>query len=139
MQIRPTLLALTGLLLATGIATQVWAHDTYPSRIPNGKVFSCANCHIDPKGGGSRNAFGKAFGNNKSAWNATLASLDSDGDGFANGFELQDAQGAWRPGRPSPGTVALVANPGNKSSAPPPTVAVDAATWSAIKSLYRDR
>src|SRR5262245_52336692 len=130
MHIRPTLLTLTALLLVAAFATRAGAHDTYPSRIPNGKVFSCANCHINPKGGGTRNDFGKAFAGANHAWTTALASLDSDGDGFANGSELQDPQGAWRPGRPAPGVVTLVANPGNKTSSPPPTAAVEQATWS---------
>ena len=93
------------------------------SQIPNGSVNSCANCHNNPSGGGSRNAFGQAvqaglFGGNVD-WNATLAGLDSDGDGFTNGVELQDPSGSWTSG--SSGNVSLVSNPGSPSSVPPPT------------------
>jgi len=83
------------------------------SRIPNGSKFSCQTCHTSVP---SRNAFGNAFKNNGSRWNATLAKLDSDGDGFTNGTELQDPNGTWTSG--SIGDVSLVTNPGDATSKP---------------------
>ncbi|MBT5927705.1 MAG: CHRD domain-containing protein [Verrucomicrobia bacterium] len=70
-----------------------------PGLIPNGKVISCANCHIRPSGGGQRTSFGEAVrlivggGSNMPFWSPTLAALDSDGDGFTNGQELGDPDG----------------------------------------------
>ena len=51
-------------------------------------------------------------------WGAALAATDSDEDGFTNGEELQDPNGAWRPGDPALGNSALVTSPGNASSKP---------------------
>src|SRR4030042_579532 len=87
-------------------------------KIPNGNKFACANCHVDPQGGGERNAFGQAVeqrvtpNGTQSFWDSQLASLDSDGDGFSNGAELQDPQGVWITGQSNPGNLSLVTNPG---------------------------
>lgn len=95
--------------------------------IPNGSKNKCANCHIDPAGGGPRNLFGQAVearvtpGGTEQFWDATLAKLDSDGDGFTNGQELQDPNGTWRPGQANPGNFSLVTNPGDPASKPAAT------------------
>lgn len=87
--------------------------------LPNGSRFNCANCHINPGGGGPRNLFGldvEVIVGGPSAiafWSSTLAELDSDGDGFTNGQELGDPDGD---GTPTPG--ATVTNPGNANSKP---------------------
>ncbi len=96
------------------------------SQIPNGNINACANCHIDPSGGGSRNAFGQQIesgflspsGSGNVQWGVQLASLDSDGDGFTNGEELQDPFGAWTSGQPQPGNPNLITNPGNPNDFP---------------------
>ncbi len=36
-------------------------------------------------------------------WGPALAALDSDGDGFTNGEELQDPNGTWEVGSAAPG------------------------------------
>jgi hypothetical protein len=93
-------------------------------QIPNGSENGCANCHNNPGGGGPRNAFGidvlNQFLDNSGnvEWGPALANLDSDGDGFSNGEELQDPNGTWRTGQPAPGDPALVTNPGNASDFP---------------------
>ncbi|MCZ6632882.1 MAG: putative Ig domain-containing protein [bacterium] len=90
-----------------------------PGLLPNGNVNSCANCHVDPDGGGPRNAFGQAVESRVSPngleafWGPALAALDSDGDGFTNGQELGDPNGT--------GTATLgaqVTNPGDRNSVP---------------------
>ncbi len=89
-------------------------------QMPNGARFGCANCHVAAAGSGPRNPFGRAVeaivnpGQATPYWSATLAALDSDGDGAPNGVELGDPEGD---GTPTPG--ALVTNPGNAASAPP--------------------
>jgi hypothetical protein len=102
------------LLFARGVA----ARECRVDLIPNGTLHRCANCHVDPQGGGARNPFGSAVGalvtpgSCAQFWGASLASLDSDGDGRTNGAELQDPAGAWRPGFPPPGDPDLVTLPG---------------------------
>jgi hypothetical protein len=91
------------------------------NQIPNGEVNSCQTCHINPEGGGVRNAFGKLIesrflvGENVN-WNPLLASLDADNDGVTNGEELQDMLGSWSSGSPAPGNSARVTLPGSFSS-----------------------
>lgn len=118
---------------ALGVAILAWAplHEAAARpewasgatrRVPNASVYSCLTCHtsFDPGGcGGECNAFGHAFAANSNTWNATLAGGDADGDLFPNGWELQDANGAWTIGSADPGSAVLVANPGQSPSSPP--------------------
>ncbi len=92
-------------------------------QIPNGNVNRCSNCHISSAGGGPLTPFGMEVSNNflkdgNVVWNSTLASIDSDGDGFTNGQELQDPEGKWKIGDPNPGESSLVSNPGDSKSVP---------------------
>jgi len=64
-------------------------------------------------------------GGNQDFWSGQLASSDSDGDGFSNGQELQDPNGAWRTGQSNPGNSSLVTNPGDPNSKPNPTSVSD--------------
>jgi hypothetical protein len=57
--------------------------------------------HLDPAGGGSRNAFGDLFGKvgaKTTGWTTALCCPDSDGDGFTNGMELGDPCCNWTKG-----------------------------------------
>ncbi len=88
------------------------------SMLPNGEVFGCATCHTSPAGGGPRNPFGRAVeaitgSSSRAFWSATLAALDSDGDGFSNGTELGDPEGDFSV---IPGWK--VTNPGSAASKP---------------------
>ena len=65
-----SVMVIVGVMLAAQTAR---ATSSYVSQIPNGSAFSCANCHINPAGGGTRNGFGTAFANNSHVWNAALA------------------------------------------------------------------
>jgi len=93
------------------------------SKIPHGAEFSCNGCHTNG-GGTPRNSFGLdvesrvTAGGQENFWGPDLAAIDSDGDGFSNGEELQDPNGAWIPGEALPGDPLLVTHPGDASDFP---------------------
>ncbi|MCX5884841.1 MAG: carboxypeptidase-like regulatory domain-containing protein [Proteobacteria bacterium] len=98
--------------------SQAWGYSGWETYIPNGNVYSCDNCHLPDSS--ARTQFGVDFKNNNKTWSSTLADLDSDGDGYTNGEELQDPNGTWVKGQPAPGDPDLVSNPGDRESIPPP-------------------
>lgn len=108
------------------LGTSLFAKQNFPSLIPNVNNIpglngnTCNTCHTNG-GGSARNAFGldvkKNLSGNSINW-AALSKLDSDGDGFTNGQELQDPQGTWVPGQASPGDPTKVTRPGDKNSIP---------------------
>lgn len=127
----------TGAFAALGFwSPEAEARDWRPGQLPNGNVLSCSACHLNPGGGGTRNGFGNAvnrvvnFGSRQPFWDAALAALDSDGDGFTNGEELGDPDGD---GIPEPG--AEITNPGNARSFP--TVVVDPEPVSTTLTINR--
>ena len=92
------------------------------AQIPNGSKFACLSCHNNMLGNGFT-PFGLAIATNflKNGvvqWNANLAGIDSDKDGYSNGLELLDPQGTWKQGDPDPGVAANAGNPGLASSKP---------------------
>jgi hypothetical protein len=92
------------------------------AQVPNGSKFSCNTCHNNG-GGSSRNLFGKEVelitgSSSTNFWGPQLAALDSDGDGFTNGEELQDPNGEWTPGSDAPGDFSLVTHPGDATDFP---------------------
>jgi len=131
---------LFSIILATSL---VFGRAFRINQIPNGSKNRCQNCHESVNGGGKLNAFGTEVKNNflqgdNVVWNAELAGKDSDGDGFSNGEELQDALGAWRIGNSNPGISGNVSNPGNPTSFPSTTRAEDFAMKSGftVNSIY---
>jgi hypothetical protein len=117
-------------IAAGGIIYQLSSRGFRVVQIPNGPKFICTNCHFSPGGAGPKNLFGTEVGTNflvngNVDWNPGLASLDSDGDGYTNGEELQDPDGIWRIGEPNPGNYDLVSNPGDTASTPPPSAIKD--------------
>ena len=111
-------------ILLIALPSLGWARGFRVNQIPNGTVNRCANCHVNPAGGGPRDPFGKMVGSRfldasgNVLWGPELALLDADGDGFPNGLELQDRFGQWRPGDPAPGRTDLVSKPGDPNSLP---------------------
>lgn len=109
---------------------------TYPPLLPN-RVYAvdssstsvaCITCHNNPDGGQGCialgelapcfNPFGSAFQAAGKVWGPALAALDSDGDGFTNGQELQDPTGSWLFGTAAPGYASYVTGPGSASTSP---------------------
>ncbi len=119
------------LIVLVGISTYIVSRPFRVSQIPNGTNVPnnngdpCLTCHTT-FGGSPRNAFGLEIQNNflsapgasgNVQWGPALAELDSDGDGFSNGIELQDPSGTWTGG--AIGDPNLVSNPADANSVPP--------------------
>ena len=122
------------LVLASSLSAR--AHEFYAGRIPNrvmaeatgGFEKPCITCHNNPDGGAGcvdeggmtpcLNPFGLAFRDSMFQWTPMLAGLDSDGDLFSNGEELQDPTGRWTIVEPSPGNPDYVTAPGSAASSP---------------------
>ncbi len=113
-------------LLLMNASHDLDARDRRVNQIPNGLQFDCQTCH-QSFGGSPLNDFGLdveanfltpsgAAGNVD--WIIELAMLDSDGDGFTNGEELQDPLALWSSGEPRPGEKTLLSNPGFGTSVP---------------------
>ncbi len=134
-------LIFAALIVLLIISITVTSRDFRVQRIPNGNIFSCQNCHFSQFGGDERNAFGNAVnqlvtpGGQQNFWGPALAALDSDGDGFTNGEELQDPNGTWQPGQPLPGNPSLVTNPGDPNSKPNTTSIVESKIPNGYKLL----
>ena len=124
-----------------------WANPDWHVLLPNvtqllsptrGVQRSCITCHTDADGSGAcvdgselpghvapcLNPFGNDFflsevpGTLDNHWTQPLALMDSDGDGFTNGQELQDPQGTWLEGQPRPGNAAYATDPGSAEDHP---------------------
>jgi hypothetical protein len=114
---------LLGLFLVVVSSNDLFAKAFRVGQIPNGSKLGCISCHNSQNGGDSRNPFGKSVGtkylvDGNVQWGPELSKLDSDGDGFTNGEELQDPNGEWKVGNPAPGNPDLVTNPGDPASKP---------------------
>lgn len=118
--------SLAGAALATAVAAAPsFAIEEYAAQIPNlsNVPQGCDGlCHGI---GDKASEFSNDFVNGGETWNPTFAGLDSDGDGFSNGWELQDPSGTWISGTADPGSAAFVANPTSSSALPPLPVAFD--------------
>lgn len=117
-----------------------FSKSSYVNQIPNGSVNSCATCHVS-NSNYNLNSFGNSVKNGylssgKVNWKSALANIDSDGDSFTNGAELQDPNGTWTSGSANPGDKNKVSNPGVKASIP---TSVDDKNFNSslsIQSIY---
>ena len=113
------------------------------AKVPNGSKFSCNTCHTSG-GGTPRNPFGLdvqalvTVGGTETFWSPQLAAMDSDGDGFTNGEELQDPNGEWTEGTAQPGNLELVTAPGDSNSKPTATSVTDLFGNPAIYELHNN-
>lgn len=111
-------ITLTLLVLFCLLGDNAQARPSRVGLIPNGDQNRCANCHINPGGGGPRDPFGLdvqplVSGGQQDFWDEVLAEEDSDDDGFTNGEELGDPDGDGVPNR----TVNITL-PGDANDAP---------------------
>lgn len=105
--VKTRMLCLMFLGIAVAAASSPGSADQWMRRgVPNGHRFSCNLCHFNSSptpGAGSfpLNGFGEDVQfylkpSNYTKWSRTLATLDSDRDGYLNGEELQELTGSWR-------------------------------------------
>ena len=115
-----------GLILACSVL-MLWseadARGNYRFLIPS--HLQCATCHVNARGGGARNAFGRSFAAANNSWTANLCNQDSDGDGFTNGAELGDPDCMWRRGAAQREAVSNPADANDQPMAPVPDAAMD--------------
>lgn len=115
-----TIVALVSILAMTNLNSE----QKRVKQVPNGSKYQCQTCHMSVFGGDARNAFGQTVENNfldangDVIWNDELAAIDSDGDGFTNGQELLDEEGAWRENDPNPGDQEEMGHPGDPEIRP---------------------
>ena len=112
------------LILIVSSSISIYSRAFRVNQLPNGTTYRCLNCHMSIAGDGPLNPFGQdvsaKFLNSKGdvVWGPELANLDSDGDGYTNGQELQDPEGKWEIGDSDPGKPNLVTLPGDSTSKP---------------------
>lgn len=116
------------LFVAAGWPIRADAVPDFLASVPNSATGSCGTCHTSVP---DLNVFGLEF-QNFFVWNATLAQLDSDGDGFSNGWELQDPAGTWTTG--PAGDVAFVTGPGDAALVPNLPVAFEPASLTHMEA-----
>lgn len=93
----------------------------YRARLPNGANVAgvAALGHVNPKGGGARNAFGRDFATlGQKQWTVALCRADSDDDGFTNGQELGDPCCIWTSDNTDELVSTGVSHPGDPDSVP---------------------
>ncbi|RHY66822.1 hypothetical protein DYB30_004247 [Aphanomyces astaci] len=86
--------------LILGLAISTTGFPKYVAKVPNGDKVAGVEAlgHVNPAGGGARNAFGAAFKLAGATWTTGLCQADSDNDGATNGDELGDPCCTWKVG-----------------------------------------
>lgn len=138
-----------GLVIIVLFHQEAQAYSDYYTTVPNGNRFGCGMCHVaDAKPQGAAtfvlNAFGRDYQRlaipagsiQRPKWNLDLAKIDSDGDGYTNGEELQEITGdsfVWEPRQINlsewdlaAGVPTLARNPGD------PTLSIPGFAFNAI-------
>ena len=98
-------------LAILALCVAAFASSSYPGKFPNCSKITCGTCHSGSSG------FYNDFAANNHTWDATLAHLDSDGDGFTNGEDLQDTAGT-HPDCAASGDTSKITKPNDVSSYP---------------------
>lgn len=81
-------------LFFTGLVLPSFSRPFRLEKLPDfGSKFGCGTCHINTRGGGSLNPFGKDYKDiglkNRDKYTMSLGEMDSDGDGFSNDEEFE--------------------------------------------------
>jgi hypothetical protein len=86
------LLFLIGTVYFLQASDDAWARPFRLGKIPKSEL-GCGTCHINPRGGGARNSFGRDYAaigiKAGERYTDDLASRDSDGDGHTNAQEFE--------------------------------------------------
>jgi len=121
--VRPLALA-AALATLFAVVPNAPARTTYTNHIPNGGEFGCDICHLEEPW---LDPFGVDVGLTVPLGNVDwelVWSLDSDGDGQSNGFELGDPCGDWARNGPDPERDNDLSDPSDPEDVVPDDVPV---------------
>ena len=86
-------------VIVSGVSARPFRLGKLPDK---GDNFSCGTCHLNPNGGGARNAFGKDYAKvglkAGDKYTKDLGEMDSDKDGIGNDQEFEAATNPGDPG-----------------------------------------
>jgi hypothetical protein len=116
----PVFVGVAAICAAGGARAEPGFQNGIPNASNLGLVSVCSVCHTSVP---ELNAFGLEY-LSVGSWGASLAGMDADNDGFSNGWELQDPEGAFSGGA-DPGDPGFVSDPNVAGDVPPLPVAVD--------------